>query len=118
MNRYNADGTRAAVGTYNTPRTCELMGRRVTVPDCAGQTFFDITPMGVTHLCEQLERELTAAATERDDLRLRVAQLEGVGDMWRTAELALTKAERDRDGYAQQVQRLTDELRQATRGAQ
>lgn len=118
MDRYNADGTRAAVGTYNVPRTCALMERRVTVPDCAGQTFFDITPMGVTHLCEQLERELAAATDELHDLRLRVAQLEGVGDMWRAAELALTKATRDRDGYALQVQRLTDELRQATRGAQ
>lgn len=36
-------------------------------------------------------------------------------DVVRAIERDLT---RDRDGYAQQVQRLTDELRQATRGAQ
>lgn len=65
----------------------------------------------------QLERELAAATADRDALRLRVAQLEGVGDMWRAAELALADVKRDRDGYALQAQRLTDELRQATRGS-
>lgn len=78
----------------------------------------DVTSLSWHTLAFALERELTAATTELSDLRLRIAQLEGVGDMWRTAELALAAMTRERDGYAQQMQRLMYELRRATGGAQ
>lgn len=76
MDRYNADGTRADVGSFEP-----------TVKNTPRANAFGFHALASSAIFHELERELAAMTAERD-------------------------------GYAQQVQRLTDELRQATRGAQ